>query len=144
MSLAWFGPACRRSGLWTTATSPWIQPRAWALLLLWLLPFSVHALLQWGCTRSPLARFWTRRSNSKHRLRSLPMNTQSWSQQGLIVTLTERPLANQPPVVTATFRGRSISSYTLQETKNWLLERGLPADEPVMDWLLALELQGHE
>lgn len=72
------------------------------------------------------------------------MTTQSWSQHGLTVTLTERAKALQPPVVTATYRGRSISKYTLRETKNWLLEQGLPADEPVMDWLLALEMQGHE
>lgn len=72
------------------------------------------------------------------------MNTQSWSQRGLKITFTERPLAHQPPVVTATVGQKSISAYTVLEVKNFLLEQGVEADEPVMEWLWALQEQGHE
>jgi len=72
------------------------------------------------------------------------MNTQSWSQRQLVITLTERSAAHLPPVISATYKGQSTSSYSLAVVKDWLLEQGLEADEPVMDWLWSLQEQGHD
>lgn len=144
MGTAWFGPVSRPSGTFSSPTSHWIRPLAWVQCSLLLLSSFVLGLLLWSSTPSVGGPFKKLRGSWKNKFRSLPMNTQSWSQRGLKVTITERPLANQPPVVTATVGHQSISAYTVLEVKNFLLEQGVEADEPVMEWLWALQEQGHE
>jgi len=65
------------------------------------------------------------------------LKRENWSQRGLMIQVVYR--AGMGPVINATYGNSSGSFYAISELKDWLLALGMEPDEPVMEWLWALE-----
>lgn len=134
MSLAWFGAVSRPSGQTSTVMKRWNRSGVWPLLLALRLIGCLSSALLWNSTPRSTGPSGKQRGRSARRQR---VKRENWSQRGLVIQVVHR--AGMGPVISATYGNSSGSFYGVSELKDWLLALGMEADEPVMEWLWALE-----
>jgi hypothetical protein len=134
MSLVWFGDASRRSGRTASLAKASTAPRACRQSLLWWLTLWLLQHLLQSCIRLQRVRLRRPRGRSERRRR---VRRENWTQRGLQVQVVYR--SGMGPVISATYGNSSGSFYAIADLKDWLLSQGLPSDEPVLEWLWALE-----
>lgn len=136
MSLVWFGDVSRRSGRTPSKTNSSTATRGWRRHWLWWLSLWLAEHLLQSYTLYQRVHSWRQRVRSRRRP---PVKRDNWSQRGLRIQVVHRQ--GMPPVISATCGAVSSSFYEPSEVKDWLLSLGMEPDEPVMEWLWALEVQ---
>ena len=120
----------------STRTTRWMAMSVWQQPWLWWLALWLAARLLQSYTLLRRVHSWRRRVKSK---RSLMMPSKIWSQRGLAIQIAQR--LGVPPVVSVSYGSAASSFYTPQAAKDWLLELGMNPQEPVFEWLVAMEEQ---
>lgn len=139
MSLVWFGDVSKPSGPMSSRTRHWMAISVWQQPWLWWLALWLIARLLQSYTLLRRVHSWKQRVKFK---RSLSVPKRNWSQRGLAIQIARRH--GMAPVVSVTYGKAASSFYTPQAARDWLLELGMNPQEPVLEWLWAIETEFHD
>jgi hypothetical protein len=143
MSLAWFGPASQPSGGKSTMTKRLNPSCGWPLLWTLRLLGWLAAPLLWSSTPPSIAASKKRRGSWLKRQPRRP-KASSFSSWDSTIALTITPRLGHPPLVTIHQSGSSSSCYGLRAARQALSARGVPSDDPLIQWLWSQQEAGCE